>query len=138
MTPAAQRSSRQATKRATKKTAAAPKSGAGRSRASGTTATRTTKTRSKASSAGQHQHDVTITIPVDSAASAVGKVVTLPVTAAQRILPSAGGLPLYVGLGALGIAGILEWPVAAGIGVGYAVLRQGGPLNPHPEENPAK
>ncbi|MCL2730996.1 MAG: hypothetical protein FWE15_13355, partial [Actinomycetia bacterium] len=63
-----------------------------------------------------HEHDMTITIPVDSAANAVGKVVTLPVTAAQRILPAAGGLPLYMGLGALGIVGVLEWPVAAGIG----------------------
>ncbi|MCL2555153.1 MAG: hypothetical protein FWE75_23795 [Actinomycetia bacterium] len=85
-----------------------------------------------------HEHDMTITIPVDSAANAVGKVVTLPVTAAQRILPAAGGLPLYVGLGALGIVGVLEWPVAAGIGVGYAVLRQGGPLNPHPDKDAVK
>lgn len=85
-----------------------------------------------------HEHDMTITIPVDSAANAVGKVVTLPVTAAQRILPAAGGLPLYMGLGALGIVGVLEWPVAAGIGVGYAVLRQGGPLNPHPDKDAVK
>lgn len=158
MTPAAQRSSRQTTKRATKKAASSPKSGAARGRASGPTATRTTKTgartgtkasgrtgsktgtakaRSTTSAAAHHDHDVTLTIPIDSAASAVGKVVTLPVTAAQRILPSAGGLPLYMGLGALGIAGVLEWPVAAGIGIGYAVLRQGGPLNPHPDKKNA-
>lgn len=103
------------------------------------------KAESRAKSGGRakshdhgHEHDMTITIPVDSAANAVGKVVTLPVTAAQRILPAAGGLPLYMGLGALGIVGVLEWPVAAGIGVGYAVLRQGGPLNPHPDKDAAK
>ncbi|MBY8882311.1 hypothetical protein [Actinacidiphila acidipaludis] len=133
MTTAPQRS-RQTAKRAAKTTAKSPKSAA-RGRASGTTTTRSTKGQGKAASgAAHHDHDVTITIPVDSAASAVGKVVSLPVVAAQRILPSAGGLPLYVGLGALGIAGVLEWPVAAGIGVGYAVLRHGGPLNPRHED----
>ncbi|SEN19704.1 hypothetical protein [Actinacidiphila rubida] len=101
-------------------------------------AAKTAKTQGKASGSGTHDHDLTLTIPVDSAASAVGKVVSLPVVAAQRILPSAGGLPLYVGLGALGVVGVLEWPVAAGIGVGYAVLRQGGPLNPHPGGNGAE
>ena len=141
MTTASQ-SSRRTAKRAATSTAKSPKGGAGRGRASGTTAARSTKargtgSRSKAgrsdkASGGGHDHDLTFTIPVDSAAGAVGKVVSLPVTAAQRILPAKGGLPLYVGLGALGIAGVLEWPVAAGIGVGYAVLRQGGPLNPHP------
>ena len=154
MTTASQ-SSRRTAKRAATSTAKSPKGGAGRGRASGTTAARSTKarstrsrstgsrsagSRSKASggNAGGHDHDLTFTIPVDSAAGAVGKVVSLPVTAAQRILPAKGGLPLYLGLGALGIAGVLEWPVAAGIGVGYAVLRQGGPLNPHPGKDADK
>lgn len=73
----------------------------------------------------------TITIPLDPVINTAGKVVSLPVTAAQRILPAKGGLPLYAGLGALGVAGVLEWPVAAGIGVGYAVLRRGA-LKPPP------
>lgn len=72
----------------------------------------------------------TITIPLDSVAHAARKAVALPVAAAQRILPAKGGLPLYAGLGALALAGVLEWPVAAGIGIGYAVLRQGGALPP--------
>ncbi|MFI1096411.1 hypothetical protein [Streptomyces sp. NPDC020917] len=158
MTTATQ-SSRRPAKRAAKSTAKSPKGAAARGRSS--TTTRSTKGKGKASSGGgrggqgrgkaesraksggrtkahEHDHDMTITIPIDSAANAVGKVVTLPVTAAQRILPAAGGLPLYMGLGALGIVGVLEWPVAAGIGVGYAVLRQGGPLNPHPDKDAVK
>ncbi|MFE5402827.1 hypothetical protein ACFQ9Z_15935 [Streptomyces sp. NPDC056580] len=78
-----------------------------------------------------HGHDGhTITIPLDSVAHAVQTAVTLPIAAAQRILPAKGGLPLYAGLGALALAGVLEWPVAAGIGIGYAVLRRGGALTP--------
>ncbi|CAM5719915.1 MULTISPECIES: hypothetical protein [Streptomyces] len=81
----------------------------------------------------RHDHDRhTITIPLDSVAHAAQKAVTLPVTAAQRILPAKGGLPLYAGLGALALAGALEWPVAAGIGIGYAVLRRGGAFPPPP------
>ncbi|WP_344327582.1 hypothetical protein [Streptomyces macrosporus] len=81
---------------------------------------------------GRHGHDLTITIPVDRTASAAAKAVKLPITAAQRVLPAKGGLPLYAGLGALGLAGVLEWPVAAGIGIGYAVLRRGGALPSSP------
>lgn len=81
----------------------------------------------------QHDHDRhTITIPLDNVAHAAQKAVTLPITAAQRILPAKGGLPLYAGLGALALAGALEWPVAAGIGIGYAVLRRGGAFSPPP------
>ncbi|MEU5100536.1 hypothetical protein [Streptomyces sp. NPDC020996] len=80
-----------------------------------------------------HHHDGhTLTIPLDDVADAARKAVTLPVTAAQRVLPAKGGLPLYAGLGALALAGALEWPVAAGIGIGYAVLRRGGALPPPP------
>lgn len=77
-----------------------------------------------------HPHDVTITLPVERAADAAKKAVEMPVVTAQRVLPAKGGLPLYLGLGALGVAGILEWPVAVGIGVGYAVLRRGGAVGP--------
>ncbi|MGK5639391.1 hypothetical protein ACSNOK_13935 [Streptomyces sp. URMC 126] len=73
---------------------------------------------------------VTVTIPVDTIAGVAAEAVKLPVTAAQRILPAKGGLPLYLGVGALGVAGVLDWPVAAGIGIGYAVLRKGGDLRP--------
>jgi hypothetical protein len=50
-----------------------------------------------------------------------------PFAIAGRVLPARKGLPLYAGLGALAIAEILEWPVAVGIGVGYAAIRRWGP-----------
>ncbi len=34
-------------------------------------------------------------------------------------------LGFYVGLGVAGVAGALEWPVAAAVGVGYALARRG-------------
>jgi hypothetical protein len=54
------------------------------------------------------------------------------VTTARRVLPAKGGLPLYTGLGALAVASVLEWPVAIGIGIGYAVLRSQGHLGERP------
>ncbi len=57
-----------------------------------------------------------------------------PVEVARRVLPAKGGLPLYVGLGALGAVEVIEWPVAVGIGVGYAVLRKGGIMAPPAEK----
>ncbi|MDI2124987.1 hypothetical protein [Yinghuangia seranimata] len=66
------------------------------------------------------------TTPVEHAAEVAAQAVALPIAVAQRVLPAKGGLPLYLGLGALGVVGVLEWPVAVGIGVGYAVLRRGG------------
>jgi hypothetical protein len=50
------------------------------------------------------------------------------VATARRLLPAKGGLPLYAGLGVLAVVGALEWPVAAGVGIGYAVLRSSGLL----------
>ncbi|MER5184454.1 hypothetical protein ABT009_40095 [Streptomyces sp. NPDC002896] len=100
---------------------------------------RTAKTPSRPASArkkaaspsnGRDEHTLTIDIPVGRAASAVAKVAAMPVTAVQRVLPAKGGLPLFLGLGTLGLVGVLEWPVAAGIGIGYAVLRQGGVFGP--------
>jgi hypothetical protein len=75
-------------------------------------------------------HTVTVSLPLDRVASAAGSVVMAPVAVARKVLPAKGGLPLYLGLGALGVAGVLEWPVALGVGIGYAVLRRGGPLQP--------
>ncbi|MBI0316251.1 MULTISPECIES: hypothetical protein [Streptomyces violaceusniger group] len=60
------------------------------------------------------------------ATGGAAKVAMKPIEMARRVLPAKGGLPLYVGLGALGAVEIIEWPVALGIGVGYAVLRKGG------------
>ncbi|WP_262702375.1 MULTISPECIES: hypothetical protein [Streptomyces] len=60
------------------------------------------------------------------ATGGAAKVAMKPIEVARRVLPAKGGLPLYVGLGALGAVEVIEWPVALGIGVGYAVLRKGG------------
>lgn len=60
-----------------------------------------------------------------------------PIEVARRVLPAKGGLPLYVGLGALGAVEVIEWPVAVGIGVGYAVLRKGGIMAEPSEERGA-
>ncbi|MFI9645489.1 hypothetical protein ACIHAA_04230 [Streptomyces sp. NPDC052040] len=46
--------------------------------------------------------------------------------AARRALTARHGLPLYAGLGALAVVGVLEWPLAVGLGVGHAVLRTKG------------
>ncbi|WP_146067856.1 hypothetical protein [Streptomyces sp. Ru72] len=72
---------------------------------------------------------ITLTVPsLGEAATWAVDAVTVPVAAARRVLPDAHGLPLYVGLGALAVAGALEVPVALGLGIGYAVLRHRGPL----------
>jgi hypothetical protein len=65
---------------------------------------------------------VTLTIP-----RPIVDVATAPFAIAGRVLPAKKGLPLYVGLGVLAAAEIIEWPVAAGIGVGYAAIRRWGP-----------
>lgn len=46
-----------------------------------------------------------------------------PVAVARQVLPAKGGIPLYAGLGALAVVGIIEWPVAAAAGAGYALAR---------------
>jgi hypothetical protein len=51
----------------------------------------------------------------------------LPVRVARSVLPGQGDAVVYVAAGALGAAGVVEWPVAAAIGVGYGVLRRWGP-----------
>lgn len=111
----------------------------------GTTATRSTAEAAAASQPGQEQaasgtaeepaapegtahggHDITVTIPLDRIAHNAAHVALLPVSVAREVLPAKGGLPLYLGLGALGAFGVIEWPVAVGIGAGYAVLRRFG------------
>ncbi len=69
---------------------------------------------------------VTLTMPSSTqVASGVLDAVMAPIALARRVLPAKKGLPLYLGLGVLGATEVLEWPVAIGIGVGYAVLRRG-------------
>lgn len=77
-----------------------------------------------------HGRELTITIPdrpVD--------VVMFPVAAARRVLSGRKvGLPVYVGLGVLAVADVIDPPLAAVTGVGYAIMRRWGPLRPAHEE----
>ena len=76
--------------------------------------------------AERHGRTLTVTIP-DRAAD----IAMLPVAAGRRVLTARrGGLPVYVGLGVLAAVDVIELPVAAAVGVGYAVLRRWGPLRP--------
>ncbi|MEV5986753.1 hypothetical protein AB0L85_17285 [Streptomyces sp. NPDC052051] len=76
---------------------------------------------------------ITLTVPtLGEAATRAINVATTPVATARRLLPVKGGLPLYTGLGVLTVASVIEWPVALGIGVGYAVLRAHGHLVQRP------
>ncbi|MFF7651169.1 hypothetical protein ACFZCY_15165 [Streptomyces sp. NPDC007983] len=74
---------------------------------------------------------------VGRAAKSAANVALMPIAAARRVLPAKGGLPLYAGLGVLGVAEVIEWPVAVGVGVGYAVLRRGGVMAPPSETRKA-
>lgn len=76
-----------------------------------------------------HGRGVTITIP-DRPLEAV----MLPVAAARRVLTGRNtGLPVYVGLGVLAVADVIDPPLAAVTGLGYLVLRRWGPLRPKGE-----
>ncbi|MEV6056308.1 hypothetical protein [Streptomyces sp. NPDC052107] len=89
----------------------------------------TTKPPKKTAAAASGGHTITITLPaLGQAATRVVTAATVPVATARRLLPAKGGLPLYAGLGVLAVVGALEWPVAAGVGIGYAVLRSNGLL----------
>jgi hypothetical protein len=44
-------------------------------------------------------------------------------SSARRLLPD-GPVPALLGGSALALAGVIEWPVVAGIGVGYVALRR--------------
>lgn len=59
-------------------------------------------------------------------AEAVAGVVLLPVAVARRVLPERE-LPVYLGVGALAVVGIVDWPVAVAAGLGYAALKRWGP-----------
>ncbi len=52
----------------------------------------------------------------------VASVLAAPVAVAQRVLP-ASPVPVALGTGALLLAGVVEWPVAGALGLGYLALR---------------
>lgn len=53
----------------------------------------------------------------------------LPFTAARQLLPDTP-VPVALGAGALAVAGVIEWPVAAAIGLGYLAIRRWHPATP--------
>jgi hypothetical protein len=85
-------------------------------------------------SAQQEARSITLTIPVDQVVTAATTVARLPLDAARKVAPTRAnglkGVPVYLGLGGLTVVGLVEWPVAAAAGAGYAALRRWGPLNP--------
>jgi hypothetical protein len=84
-----------------------------------------TKTKpSRTSSVDRQTREITVTIPTDKIFSTATGIVMAPVAMARRVLPAKGGIPLYAGLGALAVVGIIEWPVAAAAGAGYALARR--------------
>ncbi|MEU9790105.1 hypothetical protein AB0E27_05675 [Streptomyces sparsogenes] len=146
-TTSRKRGSSDKTKTATKATArktAAERKTTGRQKAAATKSTaseKATATPAKAgtkaekppvtTSSGDGKRSFTVTIPTAGRmASGLADAALLPVAVARRWLPAKGGLPLYVGLGVLGAVEAIEWPVAVGIGIGYAVLRRGGVMAP--------
>jgi hypothetical protein len=57
--------------------------------------------------------------PLTEAATALA----LPFTLTRQLLPD-NPVPVALGVGALAVAGVIEWPVAAALGLGYLALRR--------------
>ncbi|HEX5496127.1 MAG TPA: hypothetical protein VFX70_16285 [Mycobacteriales bacterium] len=64
-------------------------------------------------------------------ADRIGGAVRLPIDVARRVLPDRE-LPIYLTVGALAVVGVIDWPVAAAAGLGYAALRRWGGKRPRP------
>jgi len=52
--------------------------------------------------------------------------VLVPLQVARSVLPSSR-TPVVLGVAALGLLGLLDWPAALGIGLGWEALRRWGP-----------
>ncbi|HEY9472338.1 MAG TPA: hypothetical protein VIS06_00665 [Mycobacteriales bacterium] len=61
----------------------------------------------------------------EQTADRISEAIRFPITVARRILPDRE-LPVYLGMGALAVAGVIDWPVAAAAGLGYAAFRRWG------------
>jgi hypothetical protein len=53
----------------------------------------------------------------------IADAVALPLDVVRQSLPQRG-LPVYLGLGALTVANVIEWPIAIAAGLGYVALRE--------------
>jgi hypothetical protein len=77
---------------------------------------------------------ITLSFPMDQVVTAATAVARLPLDAARKMAPSRvngmKGVPVYLGIGGLAVVGVVEWPLAAAAGAGYAALRRWGPLKP--------
>ncbi len=60
---------------------------------------------------------------VSQPSSSLIRTATAPFAAAAAVVP-AGPVPVALGAGALAVAGVIEWPIAAAIGLGYLALRR--------------
>lgn len=56
----------------------------------------------------------------------IANVLLLPVSVVRQVLP-ANEVPVLLGAGALAVAGLIDWPAAVAVGLGYAALRRWGP-----------
>ena len=56
-------------------------------------------------------------------ADQIAGAVLLPVEVARRVLPEHGA-PVYLGIGALVIVDLIDWPVAVASGLGYFLLKR--------------
>jgi hypothetical protein len=56
-------------------------------------------------------------------AETIAGVVALPLDVARKVFPQRG-LPVYLGIVALTITNVIEWPVAVAAGLGYVALRE--------------
>jgi hypothetical protein len=57
-----------------------------------------------------------------ASARPVTDLITAPLAAAGRMLPDSP-VPVVLGAAALAVGGLIEWPVAGAIGLGYLALR---------------
>lgn len=70
--------------------------------------------------------------PLGSAAARMVSVAAVPAARVRQVADARGGLPVYVGAGGMAALGVLGWPAALGVGVGYVALRHWGGRLPEP------
>ena len=84
-----------------------------------------TMTNAGPESAHPHPHPGTAT-KNRSTADQLADALTSPLSMAQRVLPDSP-VPLVLGAGALALVGVIDWPAAAAVGLGYFALRRWHP-----------